>query len=103
MAKQLKLGKNSFTLFETLLSIVILSIIIVSFSKLTYYDNFEEEFMLLNRLDNQFTQNSFDTNFTNKKTKITIIKNENIKEELLVNEIRFQSSNLLIKKYELEK
>ena len=97
------MGKSSFTLFETLLSIIILSLVVVSFSKLTYYDNFEEEFMLLNKLDNQFTQNSFDSKFTKTKTKLTIIKNNGKKEEFFVNEINFKNELLFIKKYELIK
>lgn len=42
MKKLVKSGKNSFTLLETLVSVFILSIIIVGFSKASFYDNFDE-------------------------------------------------------------
>ncbi len=102
MKELLKLGKNSFALFETLLSILILSIIIVSFSNIAYYDNFDKEFTLLNKLDNSFTKNNFDKNFNKSSKKLIIIENETLKKQKIVNQITFHNDLIFIKKYELK-
>ena len=95
------MDKNSFTLFETLISIVLLSIIIVGFSKNSYYDNFDEEYMLLNKIDNAFNSNYFNENFSTTSQNIKIIKNNTEEEILLVKKISYKNEKIKIFKYEL--
>jgi uncharacterized membrane protein len=100
MVKLLNLVKNSFTLFETLLSITILIIIISGFSNSSYYDEkVLNNSKILNDLENKFTTNSFDSLSTN-NVKITITKNNHDKEELLVKKHSFKNDELKIFKYE---
>ena len=92
--------KNSFTLFETLLSITLLLIIISGFLNSSYYDEKSiNNSRLLNNLENKFTLNDFDSFFTS-NTKITITKNYNEKEDLLVKKHTFKNEDIKIYKYE---
>ncbi len=60
MKKQKNLLKNSFSLFEVILSVSILSILISGFVFSTYYDtNKEKLFMLLNTLENDFNTKDY--------------------------------------------
>jgi len=94
------LDKNSFTLFETLISIFILSIIIVGFSKNTNYDNFDKEYMLLNEIENSFNIKNYNSNFTKSQKTIKIIKNDIEEENLLVNQILYHDDKIKLLKYE---
>ena len=96
------MAKNSFTLFETLLSIVLLAIVIVGFSENSYYDNFNEEYQVLNSIENSFNLNSYDTNFINSSENLTIIKNDIEEDNLLVNKIEYLDKNISVVKYELK-
>jgi len=95
------LGKNSFTLFETLISIFLLSIIIVGFSQNSYYDNFDEEYMLLNKIENAFTIKAYDKNFTNSFQNIKIIKNSTQEESISVRTISYEDKKIKLIKYEM--
>lgn len=101
MIKQLKLGKSSFTLLETIVSLFILSIVIVGFSNFKNYDNLDEEFMSLNRIENSFTTNSYNENFNSKQISLTIIENETQKKSLSVNQITYEDEKIRVIKYEL--
>lgn len=93
--------KNSFTLFETLISIFLLSIIIVSFSKTYYFDNFDEEYTLLNILDNKFSANTYDDSFKVMPSRIRVIFNGGQEEEVKVNRREFENGKIKLSKYEL--
>ena len=94
------MAKNSFTLFETLLSITILIIIISGFLNSSYYDEKAiNTSTLLNNLENKFTTNDFDS-FSTSNTKISITKNYNDKQEILVKKHTFENEELKIFKYE---
>jgi hypothetical protein len=94
------LGKNSFTLFETLLSISILIFIISGFLNSTYYDEKTiNNSNLLNTLENNFAIKDYDS-FTTSNTKIHITKNQNQKEEVLVKKHSFENKDIKIYKYE---
>lgn len=97
----MSLAKNSFTLFETLISIVILLIVIVGFNKYTYYDNFDEEYMLLNNIENSFNTENYTKNFTTKQKSITIIKNDIDEEIVLMKVLEYQDEKIRLFKYEL--
>ena len=92
--------KNSFTLFETLISITILLIIVSGFLNSSYYDEKSvNTSSLLNNLENKFDSNNYDS-FSTINTKITLIKNQYLKEEILVKKHVFQNEDIKIFKYE---
>lgn len=93
--------KNSFTLFETLISIFLLSIVIVGFSQNSYYDNFDEQFQLLNEIENSFTTKSYTENFSSTYENILVIKNDTDAEDLLVKKIEYKDEKINLIKYEI--
>ena len=98
--KLLNLVKNSFTLFETLLSITILFIIISGFLNSSYYDEKAlENSSLLNTLENKFITNDY-SDFSKGIKEITIIKNYSQKEKITVNKNTFENKDIKIFKYE---
>jgi len=96
-----KLEKNSFTLFETLISIFLLTIIIINFSKISSYDNFDEEFMLLNSIENSFNSQDFSDDFSISNQQITILKNGTTEEFLSVKKITFSNEKITLSGYKL--
>lgn len=94
--------KNSFTLFETLISIFILSIVIVGFSKISSYDNFDEEFMTLNKIENSFNTKNYSTNFSTSNETVKIIKNDLDIENLNVKKTIYSDDKIVLIKYELQ-
>lgn len=101
--KPLKLDKNSFTLFETLLSITLLSIVIVSFSKNSFYDNFDKEYMTLNSIENSFSTHIYDKTFIKTSKNINLIINDTKEETFLINKITYKKENIELFKYEIKK
>lgn len=101
MKKLVKSAKSSFTLLETLFSVFLLSIIIVGFSKASFYDNFDKEYMLLNDIENTFTSSSYGLNFSTKSQQITIIKNDTQIEKITVKKIEYKDEKIRLYKYEL--
>ncbi len=101
MKKLAKLEKNSFTLFETLVSVFLLSIVIVGFSKVSNYDNFDEEYIKLNELENSFNTNTYSSNFINSTENIKIIINDSQIENLSVKKIEYKDEKINLYKYEL--
>ncbi|RXJ98007.1 hypothetical protein CRV02_14070 [Arcobacter sp. CECT 8989] len=103
MKKLVKSGKNSFTLLETLVSVFILSIIIVGFSKASFYDNFDEEYIILNKLENMFNISSYDSSFSTKNIQLTITLDDIEIKNISVKKIEYEDENLRLLKYELPK
>ncbi|WP_164968672.1 prepilin-type N-terminal cleavage/methylation domain-containing protein [Arcobacter sp. F155] len=99
----MKSGKNSFTLLETLVSVFILSIIIVGFSKASFYDNFDEEYMILNKLENVFNISSYDSSFSTKNIQLAITLDDIEIKNISVKKIEYKDQNLRLLKYELPK
>ena len=96
----MNLVKNSFTLLETLISITFLSIVISGFVYSTYYDNSSNEnFMLLNNLENKFDTKDY-SNFSKTNQNLQIIKNNQIVENLVVQKYLFENKNIRVFKYE---
>lgn len=100
MIKHKSLQKNSFTLFETLLSITILIIVVSGFYNSTYSQkNSDKNFQLLNKLENDFdTKDYSKLSLTNENLQITINKSE-IK-NILVKKYEYLNENIKIYKYE---
>lgn len=96
----MNLVKNSFTLLETIVSITFLSIVISGFVYSTYYDNSSNEnFMLLNDLENKFNTKDY-SNFSKTNQNLQIIKNNQIVENLIVQKYLFENENIRVFKYE---
>lgn len=96
------MGKNSFTLFETLLSTLLLSIIVIGFLQYSYNDNFEEEYILLNKIENSFTTKNFSSNFTISTKQIKVIKNDLEEITIPVKTITFKNEKISLIKYEIQ-
>jgi len=95
--KQLNLEKNSFTLFETLLSVVILSIVVASFYKLSTSYNDQNIYNQYQNHNTSQTIKYFD--FTYSPSNISkIIINNNIKYKKIV----YNTQDIYLEKYTLE-
>ena len=91
--------KNSFTLFETLISISLLAIVISNFSYITKTKKFDKEFILLNSLSNDF--NIKDYTKLNKSQEILNIRiNELTHSTITVDKFLYEDENIKIYKYE---
>jgi hypothetical protein len=96
----LNLVKSSFTLFETLLSITILTLVISGFINSTYDDkSSDENYMLLNSLENLFDSKKYDK-FTSSNKTLQITINNEIKENISVKKYEFSNENIKVFKYE---
>lgn len=103
MKKLVKSVKNSFTLLETIVSTLLLSIIIVGFSNFSFYDNFDEEYLLLNKLENSFNTSLYTNEFSKKNKQLSVLINDTQPQTLNVREIEYSSNKIRIYKYELPK
>ena len=92
--------KNSFTLIETLISITFLSVVISGFMYSSYHDEINQEnFMLLNNLENSFDTKDY-KNFTKTNKTLQITQNEEITQNFTVSKYQFENENIKIFKYE---
>ena len=96
----LNLVKNSFTLIETLISITFLSVVISGFMYSSYHDEINQEnFMLLNNLENSFDTKDY-KNFTKTNKTLQITQNQEITQNFTVSKYQFENENIKIFKYE---
>ena len=92
--------KNSFTLIETLISITFLSVVISGFMYSSYHDEINQEnFMLLNNLENSFDKKDY-KNFTKTNKTLQITQNQEITQNFTVSKYEFENENIKIFKYE---
>ena len=92
--------KNSFTLIETLISITFLSVVISGFMYSSYHDEINQEnFMLLNNLENSFDTKDY-KNFTKTNQTLQITQNQEITQNFTVSKYQFENENIKIFKYE---
>ena len=92
--------KNSFTLIETLISITFLSVVISGFMYSSYHDEINQEnFMLLNNLENSFDTKDY-KNFTKTNKTLQITQNQEITQNFTVSKYEFENENIKIFKYE---
>lgn len=94
------MGKNSFTLLETLVSITFLLIVIGGFTKSFYNNEKDEEiFMILNELENKFNTKNY-SSFSKSSNYIIVIKNKTTFENISVSKYQFENENIKLFKYE---
>lgn len=92
--------KNSFTLIETLISITFLSVVISGFMYSSYHDKINQEnFMLLNNLENSFDTKDY-KNFVKTNQTLQITQNQEITQNFTVSKYQFENENIKIFKYE---
>lgn len=91
--------KNSFTLFETIVSITLLAIVISGFIHSNTSNNNDILFQKLNELENSFDIKDY-SSFNKLNTKVTFIIDGNTEEEILVKKYEFKNENIKIYKYE---
>ena len=92
--------KNSFTLIETLIIITFLSVVIRGFKYSSYHDEINQEnFMLLNNLENSFDTKDY-KNFTKTNKTLQITQNQEITQNFTVSKYQFENENIKIFKYE---
>ncbi|MBL3520703.1 hypothetical protein H0A43_09480 [Arcobacter lanthieri] len=98
--------KNSITLIETLISLLILSTVVIGFLKISYNsENNSNLFNVLNHIENNFTTKTY-SNFIQSNTNLQITKNkignenENEVENLNVKKYEYLDNNIRVFKYE---
>ena len=96
----MNLVKNSFTLIETLISITFLSVVISGFMYSSYHDEINQEnFMLLNNLENSFDIKDY-KNFTKTNKTLKITQNQETTQNFTISKYQFENENIKIFKYE---
>ena len=96
----MNLAKNSFTLIETLISITFLSVVISGFMYSSYHDEINQEnFMLLNNLENSFDTKDY-KNFTKINQTLQITQNQETTQNIIISKYQFENKNIKIFKYE---
>jgi len=100
MKKLANLGKNSFTILETLISISLLLFVISGFSNLTYYDSKNNNFQKLNELENRFTSKDY-SSFEKTQSNIRIKINNSNEINLNVKKYKYEDETIKLFKYEI--
>lgn len=100
MIKLLNWQKDSFTLLETLFSIILLSIVVSGFLYSTYKESKNQElYQILNELENSFNENDYKS--LNKSVKsLNIIINSNESRVIKVNKYEYFDDNIRLIRYE---
>ena len=99
--KQLKSLKNSFIFLETIISLVVVSIIVSIFFKLNYDNSANIKFQNLNNISNKLIKSDYQ-NMQISQKELTILEN-GIENKLLVNKITSNENEISLYKYELIK
>ena len=92
--------KNSFIFLETIVSLLVVSIIVTIFFKISYNKSDNKTFNTLITLTNKLKKSQYDSFLISNKT-LTIKKDNHI-ENLLVKEISSKEKNIKLIKYELK-
>ena len=98
----MSLEKNSFSIFETILSLSILSIITAGFLKITFDTKSDKKFQELNSLENSFTTNSYKS-FDSKNIDLEFIFNDSTVQTVKVKKYEYNTSKIKLFKYDYEK
>ncbi len=101
MRKQLNSLKNSFIFLETIISLIVVSIIVAIFFKLAYDNDSNKKFQKLNAISNKLKKSDYSSTKSSQK-EITILEN-GVEKKLLVKKITSNSDEIKLYKYELIK
>lgn len=98
--RQLSLGKSSFTLLETLFSITLIIIIVSGFVNSSFYDKTNQNnYMLLNSIENKFDTKNY-SDFSKSTKTLKVITNESSIDFINVDMYSFENNNISLIKYE---
>ena len=98
LINQKNLLKNSISLVETLISLIILSIVVSGFLNISSNNDRSEIFHTINNLENSFVSKNYQ-NFNQTNSDIKIIRN-GISQSINVKKYHFDDENLKVFKYE---
>lgn len=90
--------KNSFIFLETIVSLLVVSIIVTIFLKISYNKTDNKTFTTILSVSNKLKKSQYDSFLISNKT--LSIKKDNIFEELLVKQISYEEKNIKLIKYE---
>ncbi|WP_419764149.1 MAG: hypothetical protein ACNI28_10220 [Arcobacter sp.] len=99
--KQLKSLKNSFIFLETIVSLVVISIIVTIFFKLNYDNSANKKFQTINDLSNKLKKSDYQ-NMQISQNELRILE-DGIEKKVLVNKITSNQNSIKLSKYELIK
>lgn len=91
--------KNSFIFLETIISLLVVSIIVTIFFEISYNKNSSNNFTKIISITNKLKKSEYDSFTITNKT--LTVKKDNLNEKLFVKEILFKDENIKLKKYEL--
>jgi hypothetical protein len=97
----LKSLKNSFIFLETIVSLIVVSIIVSIFFKFSYDNNTNKKFQILNTLSNKFKKSDY-SNMQISQEEIPILE-DGIEKKLLVKKISANENGIKLYKYEIIK
>lgn len=99
--KPLKSLKNSFIFLETIVSLIVVSIIVTIFFKLSYDNNTNKKFQSLNNISNKLKKSDY-SNMKTSQEEIIILENS-VEKKLSVKKITSSTNEIKLSKYELIK
>lgn len=91
--------KNSFIFLETIISLLVVSIIVTIFFEISYNKNSNNNFTKIISISNKLKKSQYDSFIISNKS--LTVKKDNLSEKLLVKEILFKDENIKLKKYEI--
>jgi hypothetical protein len=97
MPRPLKLPKNSFVFLETLFAVVILSVLVSGFLKLTF--NKEEVAYGLNKAYNDFIQKDYHNHFSSQTLSLHFTKDDASVYTFTVKKITFDNEHIKLIQY----
>ena len=98
--KLLSLEKNSFSLLETILSVVVLGVLLVNFNSFFSKNNSLNQLSYdLNLIENRFDKEDY-SSFSKSSKNIEIKIDNSSTQNLLVNNYIYQTQNIEIEKYD---
>ncbi|MGB5920085.1 hypothetical protein [Arcobacter sp.] len=93
--------KNSFIFLETIVSLIVVSIIVTIFFKLSYDNNTHKKFQSLNNISNKLKKSDY-SNMQTSQEEIIILEN-GVEKKLSVKKITSSTNEIKLSKYELIK
>lgn len=91
--------KSSFIFLETIVSLLIVSVIVTIFFKISYNKNSDKKFTKILEVSNNLKKSNYEN--VSLSTKILKIKKDNLEENLTVKEFLYKDENIKLLKYEI--
>ncbi len=106
MQKPKSLEKSSFSLLETILALLILSIVVGGFLNSSYYNNSTDIFFKLQNIKNNFLSKTYDNHFTQKNYHLNFSQKNSAEVILLdtgnIRQHTYNSAQITLVKYEMD-